>query len=157
MVFRFNKAAALAAITSLIVLSGCSSIAGGSFYAEQEAVPADQALVYVYRMDKYYSKAVTFPFFVDDVQVAKIGNSSYFVVPVEPGVHVFGTRMATVDDEPLEMEVEAGRSYYLRQEIVSKAMGFYAKSYVEPVNEELAQLEMTSCRREVERYSGPDI
>jgi len=144
---------------TIVFLSGCSSIAKGPFYSEEEVVfaPEDKAAVYVYRMDKNYAKAVTFKIFVDDEVVSKLGNSSYFVVPVEPGERVFATKTATYGDEPITIDVKAGSTRFLRLDVVSKAMGFAADLSFEEVTDELATLEMTSCRRETDRYAGPEI
>ena len=79
------------------------------------------------------------------------------VVPLDPGLHVVGTRMATIDDDPAEIEAEAGRSYYLRLESATKAMGLYFEVSANPVDAEVAQHEMSLSRRETDRYTGPAL
>ncbi len=113
--------------------------------------------MYVYRMEKYLASAVSFPVFVGDTEVSKLGNGSYFVVPVDPGKHVIGTKMVTYDDEPIEVDVAAGESIFLRLEAISIPLGLAVRVELAEVNPEVAQLEMRACARETDRYSGPAI
>ncbi|HVK51851.1 MAG TPA: hypothetical protein VM469_08965, partial [Pseudoxanthomonas sp.] len=52
-------------------------------------------------------------------ELGKLGNGSYFVLPVEPGAHQYVARSEAKD--VLNLEVEAGETYYV---ITTITMGF---------------------------------
>ncbi len=78
-------------------------------------VQADTALVYVLRPAKA-GFAVPAYFFVDDAFAGVNRGDSYFFLHVAPGRHLFWGRMENVD--AFEAEVEAGKTYYIRQKTI---------------------------------------
>ncbi len=91
----------------------------GSFatavFAQNENKPETTGNAIVY----FYSLAATTtlgrvkkPVFLDDMEIAEIRPERYFIVMVEPGKHTF--RLKNKKFGGIEMEFEAGKTYYLR-------------------------------------------
>jgi hypothetical protein len=88
-----------------------------------QVVP-DKALVYFVRPTSMAFAIKSWMFCDDDVLGANKG-SSYFFAHVEPGKHVFWSKSENVD--ALELEVEAGRTYYVQQHMRMGGMKAHTK------------------------------
>jgi hypothetical protein len=103
--------------------------------------PADKALVYVIDMGssgQLLQKKVS----ADRNWIGvNVGHNNYFVVTMSPGSHVFCTRIGRNRNDFVErrLDLEAGKSYYLRQ------------GWVEPKLDEItaedAKVLLPKCKR----------
>ncbi len=75
----FNAIAAFA----LLALGGCSST--GPIYTSVESVPADKALVYIYRPNSFVGGGVYFDIHDGDTVVTTLRNGGYFPYIRDPG------------------------------------------------------------------------
>lgn len=76
--------------------------------------PSDKATVYVYRYKKYVGSALEPSVYCDEVQLARMDNGRFFVMHLSPGKHTF---RSTDRQTGIEINVEAGREYYIRVDI----------------------------------------
>ena len=80
---------------------------------------ADKALIYVVRPAKKGYAVKSF-FFCDEDLFGINKGRSYFFAQVDPGKHIFWSKSENVD--ALEVEVEAGETYYFQQLVKMGAM-----------------------------------
>ena len=113
---RLGAATAVAMLLAMTFIAPTEASAGGfmEFTKEHPLAEerADKAIVYVVRPTSVGAAVKSF-FFVDDEVVGINRGSSYFFTYVDPGKHVFWSKAENVS--ALEMEVEAGKTYYLWQ------------------------------------------
>ena len=103
---------------------------------------ADRALIYVVRPTSA-GFAVKSWFFSDDQVLGANRGSSYFFAHVEPGKRVFWSKSENVD--AVELEVEAGQTYYLQQHV--KIGGFKARTKLEVLDEVAGQERLAKCTK----------
>jgi hypothetical protein len=101
-----------------------------------------KALVYVVRPTSLGYAIKSF-FIVDDTPAGINRGSSYFFVQVEPGRRVFWSKSENVD--ALELEVEAGKTYYLQQHV--QVGGFRARTKLEVLDETEGKAALAKCRK----------
>ena len=94
--------------------SGTSPAAKSELAADQHT-SNDKALVYVLRHREMNGALVKRSVYCDEVEMAKIQNGRYFLAKIDPGQHVF---RSTEKESGVVMNLEAGKKYYLRVEIV---------------------------------------
>lgn len=82
------------------------------------APPPGKAQVVFYRTPKYISGH--FPIMEGDTTVAKLGNASYLVLPVEPGPHTFRAN-GKADADSLTLEADVGETFYVEQSATAGA------------------------------------
>ena len=102
----------------------------------------DKALIYVVRPTSA-GFAVKSWFFSDDQALGVNRGSSYFFADVEPGKHVFWSKSENVD--AVELEVEAGKTYYLQQHV--KIGGLKARTKLEVLDETAGQERLAKCTK----------
>ena len=105
-------------------------------------VKPGQALLYVMRPTSMGYAIKSF-FFVDDTIVGINRGSSYFFVDVAPGKHVFWSKSENTD--ALEMTVEAGKTYYLQQQV--QMGGFRARTKLKALNDEEGRATLAKCSK----------
>jgi len=105
-------------------------------------VRADQALVYVVRPTSM-GFAIKSWFLCDDQVLGVNKGSSYFFAHVAPGTHVFWSKSENVD--ALELEVEAGKTYYLQQHV--RVGGWKARTQLELLDEAEGQQRLAKCTK----------
>jgi Protein of unknown function (DUF2846) len=105
-------------------------------------VQEDKALVYVVRPTSMGMAIKSF-FFCDDDILGINKGSSYFFAQVDPGKHVFWSKSENVD--ALELEVEAGRTYYLQQHVRMGA--FKARTKLEVLGEGEGKAALDKCKK----------
>ncbi len=108
-------------------------------------VPSDRALVYVVRPTSMGFAIKSF-FLCDDEILGINKGSSYFFAHVEPGKHVFWSKSENVD--ALELEVEAGKTYYIQQHV--RMGGFRARTKIEVLDEAAGRKALEKCDRHSE-------
>lgn len=81
--------------------------------------PATHALVYVYRHKQFAGSGLEPSVYLDETQVARMDNGRYFVIKVQPGKH---TVRSNDKQSGVEMDLVAGKTYYIKVEIVAGFM-----------------------------------
>ena len=105
----------------LIFLIGCS----GKFdYIINEnpvkpQIKEDKALIYVMR-PSFVGFAVPFKVYLDNKPVGLTKGKSYFFFYTSPGKHIIKTAAGNTTEIPLELE--AGKKYYIKQDIILDAI-----------------------------------
>ena len=83
------------------------------------AVDATHAMIFVYRHKQFAGSGLEPSVYLDENQVARMDNGRFFVIKVAPGKH---TIRSNDKQSGIEMELVAGKSYYVKVEI---ATGFW--------------------------------
>ncbi len=114
----------------LFIFQACSSTPGGPVFAPYGPVPNDKALFYVYRQEVFKDRRVLFEVLVNGELVADMMNGGYITYLAEPGKIEISTRlkkdlMTSMEsfltaEQAAVIEVEAGRTYYMRINYVDK-------------------------------------
>ncbi len=105
-------------------------------------VRSDRALVYVLRPTSMGFAIKSF-FLCDDEILGINKGSSYFFAHVAPGKRVFWSKSENVD--ALELEVEAGKTYYIQQRV--QMGGFRARTKLEVLDEAAGKKALEKCDR----------
>ena len=69
------------------------------------------ASIYVYRNWRTFGAAIEPALYLDDLEIAKMANGSYFLLKVEPGVHTIRSTDKKVE---LNMGFKSGTDYFVR-------------------------------------------
>ena len=101
-----------------------------------------KALVYVVRPTSA-GFAVNSFFLIDDAIAGINKGSSYFFTYVDPGKHVFWSKSENVD--ALELDVEAGRTYYIQQHV--RVGGFRARTKLEVLEAAAGEKALAKCAK----------
>jgi hypothetical protein len=101
---------------------------------------AGKALVYVVRPTSMGYAVKSF-FLVDDAIAGINRGSSYFYVQVDPGRRVFWSKSENID--ALELTVEAGRTYYIQQQV--QIGGFRARTKLSVLDEAEGKSALAKC------------
>jgi len=104
-------------------------------------VKPDKALLYVVRPNNSMGFAVKSFFLCDDEILGINKGDSYFFAYVDPGTHVFWSKSENVD--ALELEVEAGTTYYIQQHV--RMGGFRVRTKLEVVDEAEGKALLAKC------------
>jgi hypothetical protein len=145
-----------ALVVVLMLLGGCATAPSGSKFSGVAVPAADKAMLYVYRPNDYYAKAITFPLLLDNKKVADIGSAGFIKIPVAPGSHTLVTETASMIDDPITVAVKGGEIKFLRVSMNKHdPMGFSVSIYFKDVVRQLAEPEMIDTSEEVARYYGP--
>lgn len=84
-----------------------------SAFSQTEPKPEGKAIVYVYSLGTTTTVIqVRKPMFLDDKEIADIRPERYYIVLIEPGKHIL--RFKSRKQGGVEMNFEAGKTYYLR-------------------------------------------
>jgi len=109
-------------IIGFILFLGCSAVPEADPKLDQAAKSfeafAEEALVYVVRPSSL-GTAVEIEVFVNEKFIGSTGGSRYLYTKLEPGRYVF--RSEAENDSELVIKAEAGKIYYIEQDI---GMGF---------------------------------
>ncbi len=101
-----------------------------------------KALIYVVRPARVGFAIKSF--FLCDREILGINKGrSYFFAQVDPGRHVFWSKSENVD--ALEMEVEAGRTYYIEQKV--QMGGFRARTKLVALDEAEGKAALAKCTK----------
>lgn len=124
-----------AALLSAALLSGCASVpmadATADAQAKQFVAPKDGANLYIYR-NETFGTAVKMPVLVDGSAIGDTVAHSYILKQVTPGSHTITSK--SENDATLTLSTEAGKNYYVWQEV---KMGLLmARSKLSQVSEE---------------------
>ena len=141
---KWNHLAALAAIVVVSTLSGCASVQkadpGASDRAKVFAPLTDKAVVYVYR-DETFGAAIKMPVKVDEYIAGQTGPKSFLQLALSPGHHTIAS--LTEKDDTLPLDVEAGQTYYVWQEVKMGLMA--ARSKLHLVSADVGKAGVRKC------------
>jgi hypothetical protein len=108
-----DRMAASAATPAPVDATAAPAAATG---AATNAAPDARGVVYVYRNRFLSGPAPNSPsVFCDGGELARIQNGRYFSIRLDPGKHSF---KSTDEKSIVDVDVEAGQSYYIRGEVV---------------------------------------
>jgi hypothetical protein len=78
--------------------------------------PAGKALVYIIR-DSYLGKPFAYKVTIDDVKIGSTYGGTYIYAFIKPGKHEINSKSDV--KSKLEITVDAGKTYYVRQKVFS--------------------------------------
>lgn len=99
----------LIAVLAVAQLTAC---AGGAAFKRVEEVPADKALVYIYRPSSMFGMAIHYNVRVNDKVVTDLRNGGYFPYIGSPGELVFSAK--TEASSSVTLDAKAGQTYYVK-------------------------------------------
>lgn len=133
-------------LTLVLVTSGCASVPMASLDDDAQgklfAVKPDKSNIYVYR-NEGFGGAIAMTVSLDGKVAGQSGPQTYFLWEVAPGSHEIASHAEDVSK--LTLTTEAGRSYYVWQEV---KMGLWmARSLLQQVDEETGRKGVLECKR----------
>ncbi len=109
-------------VLSAGLLTGCASVQMATSNEDAQAknftVNPQSAKLYIYR-NEFMGQAIKMPVELDGKEIGKTISKSFLVTTVAPGKHSLLSKAE--NDSSLEIDTEAGKNYYIWQEI---KMGF---------------------------------
>ena len=127
------------------LLFGCASVPmapdAEDLAAKAFTVSKDKAGIYIYR-DETFGAAIKMPVSMDEKLLGQTASKTYFFKEVKPGNHVI--KSLTENTSTLDLKAEAGKIYYVWQEV--KMGAFQAGSKLQLVSEEKGQKGVKSCK-----------
>jgi hypothetical protein len=116
----------------------CNSVFSQKFTPVTE-IPAGKALVYIYRPGSMVGAAVHYSINANDVKVSEshLKNKSYLVYFAEPGRYTFWAQV-TNTRRSVDLDVEAGKIYYVKGDCCSLIIPASEKAEKEIVNCQLS-------------------
>jgi hypothetical protein len=122
----------------LLVMAGCASVPMGDPQKDAAlktfSVPTDMAAIYVYRNENM-GAAIKMPVILDGKVLGDTAAKTYLYSEVAPGKHQLVSK--TENDSTLNVDVVAGKIYYVWQEV---KMGlFAARSKLQQVDDTTGQ------------------
>ncbi len=108
--------------SAVAALSGCALAIMINLEPEQRAVlfavPPDRATLYAYR-DDASEDGLPLAFLIDGITREEAGPSKFVFYEMNPGEHTIASLDA--DSGAMSLDIEVGKSYFVRQEIVCDA------------------------------------
>lgn len=102
----------VAAVVAGLAIASMSDI--GAWTAEPVAAPpAGKGQVVFFRPSRSKGMLISYSVREGDKTLGKLGNGTYLVLPVEPGLHTYSIQSELKD--ALRLEVEVGETYYVQQ------------------------------------------
>jgi hypothetical protein len=122
-----------------MLLAGCATL-GPKFEAAQ-AIPADKAVIYVYRESGIVGGGVAYMVRVNDADVSTLPAGGYFVYLATPGELEFSAK--TEARTSVTLDAKAGQTYYIKGTI---GVGlFVGHPHLTVVSNEIGAAEITNC------------
>ncbi len=115
------KSRVLLVVSISLMLIGCATTS--TTVSENIKLPTpneDQGLMFFYRPAKMYAAVVSYDMNLNNQVIGKVKNGKYFYQYVDPGSYTLTAE--TRDKESLTLEVEAGKTYYIRCSIKQTMM-----------------------------------
>lgn len=136
----------LLAVLFALFLAGCASVPMGSKEADNQAKTfaspsSGNAAVYVFR-NSFVGQALTKALYIDAKLIGMSANKVYFYKELPAGKHTISTQ-SEFSDNALEITLEAGKLYFVRQYI--KMGVFVGGANLELVSEEEGKKEVLQC------------
>ena len=126
------------------IMTGCASVDMASSEKDQQAkqfkAKADKASIYVYRNESM-GAAIKMPVLLNNQHAGTTAAKTYMVLDVPAGKHTLISK--TENDSVLNMAVEAGKNYYVWQEV--KMGAWSARSQLQQVDEAKGKADVLEC------------
>lgn len=110
----------------------------------------EKGKVYFIRSTGFQGSATAFTAFIDKELVCKLNNKKYSIHEVEPGEHAFTVQFAgkSAKDkaEPITINVEAGKTYYIQ--MVFQTGALKNNLYCQEVTENSAKTVLEKCEQD---------
>jgi hypothetical protein len=139
------------------ILGGCASTPTGEAFSTLLQPPDGSGLLYVYRPDEYYGKALSFKVVIDGKEKGDVGNGAYMIIPVEPGKHSIEVKGFGYKDEPSEVAVPVGELAFLKVLTKKGFGGLSATLSLEPATRSTALDGLSGLKREPERFVSREL
>jgi hypothetical protein len=104
-----RKAVVALSLVALTFLSGCASL--GQVYQE-EPIPQDKGLVYLYRPSSFIGGGVSYDVKVGETPVTTLYNGGYYPYFSDPGEVEFWAK--TESKSAVTLDVKAGETYFVK-------------------------------------------
>jgi len=139
------RAAVVCAVVCAVLVPGVSLAEDEDFAVREKAVVRpevlpDKALIYIVRPSSA-GTAIRMWAFADDSVLGLTRGDTYAFAYVEPGEHLFWSRAENVS--ALNKSVEAGKTYYLKQNV--RMGGLKARVKLETLDESEGQEMLAKC------------
>lgn len=85
--------------------------------AAQQPGSEPQTTIVVFREKHFQGSALKPSIYVDDQEITRLNNGSYFTLPIKPGKHTLSS--SAKHEAPLEIDVKAGESSYIQMIVVA--------------------------------------
>lgn len=121
----------------------------GSIKAQNDSTNALPAKVYFIRATGFGGSMVKFRAWVNGEVICRLGNNHYSVHNIKPGNYTFHATSFDkykMNENGFEMQVEAGKTYYLRMVIKKRAFESYI--YIQEITENSATPLLEKCKEE---------
>lgn len=137
----------LVSLVGSLVLSGCAAVQMAPPHEDSKAksfiTKKDRANIYIYR-NEWFSPAARIDILLDGKPLGKTVPKTFFAVDVPPGRHIVVSKGE--NDFTLVVEAEAGKNYYVWQE-VKMGLGLpNARTRLQLVNESEGRSGVNECR-----------
>ncbi len=126
MKYKFNAIAALLAVATILPVVSPTAIAATAEKSKAviAAPAAGKAQVVFWRPDKWFGKAIRCTVREDAKMIGRPAPGRYFILPVEPGLHKFRTKVETSDT--LAIELEPDQTFYVKCSMVPGGITYNA-------------------------------
>ncbi|HWM42282.1 MAG TPA: DUF2846 domain-containing protein [Burkholderiales bacterium] len=139
-----SRLVAVTALAAVVLASGCASVPMASqemdTAAKSYAVKPGTANIYVYRNEQM-GAAIKMPVALNGKLVGDTGAKTYLLLQVPPGKHQLVSK--TENDATLAVNAEAGRNYFVWQEVKMGMM--VARSQLHLVDEPTGKAGVAEC------------
>lgn len=108
-----------------VALAGCSA-SGRAFRPAHAVAPTGQGKIFVYRPDQFTGGGYTAKITLDGEVMGRLKNAGYLAASVPPGRHIIEIDkmfFETGGRYPTPIDVEAGKSYFVRYDQRAVFMG----------------------------------
>jgi len=139
------------------ILAGCASTPSGEVFSKLVEPKGNLALLYLYRPDEHYGKALEFTVVIDGKEKGRIGNGAYMIIPLDKGKRVIQIHGFGYKDVPREMDAIEGTLAFLRVATTKGFGGFSATLTLEADDKSNAMTDLASLKREPERFLDKDL
>lgn len=140
-----KKMMATAMIAGGLLLTGCASVPMAAPEKDQQAktyaVAPGKANIYIYRNESM-GAAVKMPLVADGRMIGDTAAKTYLFLQAAPGPHTLISK--TENDSTLELNAEAGKNYFVWQEV--KMGAFAARSRLQLVDEATGKAGVEECK-----------
>ncbi len=136
-----------------LLLSACASVD----YSQKAVFPeatSDKALIYFYRTPGFLGSTYRFNILENKQRVGAMAQDSYFYLFTNAGEHTYSDDdRAAEQGEEIKLNVEAGKTYYIRVDFASEIIG--GKMVFTEVNESEAMKLLPSRKYVVPGKNNP--
>jgi hypothetical protein len=147
----------IACVFLSLQITGCVSTPNGEKFSKLLEPRNTESLIYLYRQNENYGKALTFTVFVDDQEKGNIGNDAYMIIPVPEGTHTIRVKGFGYADSPISINVKNNTVNLLKIYTEKGFMGFTAELKLKALPSRMASNELRNLSREPERFIDSEI